>query len=168
MTSRSKLAVFVAPPRIPDRISAVSDEPVLSAPPSTTGVPFSTGPALIGISDFAPSRLPAPPPAAVRAQEKPAAPLLQGGRVQAAKLIKQVVPQYPALARQARISGVVRLQGIIAKNGTIEDLQVISGHPLLIKAALDAVRQWIYRPTYLNGEAVEVAAPIDVVFTLSQ
>ena len=88
--------------------------------------------------------------------------------MQAAKLIKKVVPQYPALARIARVSGTVHLLGNIAKDGTIQRLQVVSGNPLLVQAALDAVRQWVYRPTRLNGEAVEVIAPIDVIFTLSQ
>lgn len=91
-----------------------------------------------------------------------------GGDVQAAKLIKKVLPVYPALAKTARVSGTVRLGGIIARDGTIQQLQVIAGNPLLIAAAVDAVRQWIYRPTTLNGETVEVVAPIDVIFTLSQ
>ena len=73
-----------------------------------------------------------------------------------------------ALGRQARVSGTVRLQGIIGKDGSIQQLQVLSGPPLLINAALDAVRQWLYRPTLLNGEPVEVIAPIDVIFRLSQ
>ena len=83
-------------------------------------------------------------------------------------LLKKVVPIYPSLARQARVSGTVQLIGVIAKDGTIQQLQVVGGHPLLVKAAVDAVRQWIYRPTLLNGQAVEVIAPIDVIFTLGQ
>jgi periplasmic protein TonB len=140
------------------------------APPSPTGVPFATdgtGPISSLFDNLA--NKPSPPrPAVLRPPDKPTAPLLQGGRVQAAKLIKQVIPEYPALAKQARISGTVRLQGLIAKDGTIKDLQLISGHPLLVQAALQAVRQWVYRPTTLNGETVEVAAPIDVIFTLNQ
>ena len=61
----------------------------------------------------------------------------------------------------------MRLIGVIAKDGTIRQLQVVSGHPLLVGAAVDAVRQWVYRPTLLNGEPVEVIAPIDVIFTFS-
>jgi periplasmic protein TonB len=95
-------------------------------------------------------------------------PVVVGGAVQSAKLIKQIVPAYPPTARQLRISGTVHLLGIIAKDGTIQRLQVLSGHPLLRQAALDAVSQWIYRPTILNGQAVEVEAPIDVIFTLSR
>lgn len=91
-----------------------------------------------------------------------------GGVVQEAKILKRVLPVYPPLARQARIQGTVVLMGVIARDGTIQNLQVMSGHPLLIASALDAVRQWVYRPTYLNGEPVEVNAPIEVRFTLSQ
>lgn len=98
----------------------------------------------------------------------PARPQQVGGDVQAAKLIKRVIPMYPPLARQARVSGTVQLVGVIAKDGTIQQLQVASGHPLLVRAALDAVRQWIYRPTLLNGQAVEVIAPVDVIFKLGQ
>jgi periplasmic protein TonB len=100
-----------------------------------------------------------------RALEKP---IPVGGDVQAAKLIRKVVPGYPALARQARVSGIVRLVGIVATDGTVRNLQLISGHALLTQAALDAVKQWIYQPTLLNGQPVEVIAPIDVIFTLSQ
>jgi protein TonB len=100
------------------------------------------------------------------AVKPPEVPVLVGGAVQAAKLIKQVVPVYPQPARQLRISGTVHLLGIIARDGTIQRLQVLSGHPLLRQAALDAVSQWIYRPTVLNGQPVEVEAPIDVIFTL--
>jgi periplasmic protein TonB len=111
---------------------------------------------------------PPPPPAPVR-ETKPEPPKLVrvGGDVLAAKMIRRVMPIYPALAKQARISGTVRLEGKIARDGTISELKVMSGHPLLVPAALDAVRQWIYRPTLLNGEPVEVAAPIEVNFTLS-
>jgi periplasmic protein TonB len=88
--------------------------------------------------------------------------------VQQAKLIHKVIPVYPTLAKNARIFGVVHLVGIIAKDGTIRNLQLISGHPMLSPAALEAVRQWVYLPTLLNGEPVEVIAPIDVNFTLSE
>jgi protein TonB len=92
----------------------------------------------------------------------------QGGQVVAANLINKITPQYPPLARQARIQGTVKLHAIIAKDGSIQELQQVSGHPLLIQAALDAVRQWRYRPTLLNGEPVEVDTTIDVIFSLNQ
>jgi protein TonB len=85
-----------------------------------------------------------------------------------AKILKRVIPVYPPLAKNARISGKVHLMSIIAKDGTIQKLEVLDGHPLLVGAALEAVRQWIYRPTLLNGEPVDVMAPIEVNFTLTQ
>ncbi len=90
------------------------------------------------------------------------------GNSQAAKLVEHVVPVYPPLARQARISGTVRLHAILAKDGTVKSLEVISGHPLLIQAAIDAVRKWRYAPTLINGRRVEVDTTIDVVFGLDE
>ncbi len=85
-----------------------------------------------------------------------------------AKLVRKVIPEYPPIARAARISGIVHLVGTIGKDGTIRDLQLISGHPMLARAALEAVEQWIYKPTLLNGNPVEVIAPIEVSFTLGR
>jgi TonB family protein len=91
-----------------------------------------------------------------------------GGNVQAANLIKKVTPVYPPLAKQARIQGTVRFTVIIGKQGGIENIQLISGHPLLVPSATEAVKQWVYKPTLLNGEPVEVVTQIDVNFTLSE
>jgi protein TonB len=91
-----------------------------------------------------------------------------GGNVQAANLIRKVTPVYPPLAKQARIQGTVRFTAIIGKDGTIQNLQLVSGHPLLVESARQAVTQWQYKPTLLNGEPVEVVTQIDVNFTLSQ
>jgi TonB family protein len=91
-----------------------------------------------------------------------------GGNVQAARIVNKVQPVYPAAARRARIQGVVRLHVIIGKDGSITQLEVVSGHPLLQQAALDAVRQWIYQPTLLQGRPVEVDTTIDVIFQLNQ
>jgi protein TonB len=88
--------------------------------------------------------------------------------VQQNLLISQPPAVYPPLAKQAHIQGVVKLSATIAKDGTIQNLEVIEGHPLLIPAAMDAVRQWVYKPTLLNGQPVEVVTQIDVNFTLSQ
>jgi periplasmic protein TonB len=103
----------------------------------------------------------APPPPKVTPSR-----IKQGGNVQQAKLINQVRPAYPPLARQTRISGTVRLHAIIGKDGSVESLTLESGHPLLVQAALDAVKQWRYQPTLLNGVPVEVDTTIDVIFTL--
>jgi TonB family protein len=91
-----------------------------------------------------------------------------GGNVQAARVRNKVPPVYPEAARQARIEGVVKLHVIIAKDGTITQLEVISGHPLLVQAALDAVRQWVCEPTLLEGRPVEVDTIIDVFFQLNK
>ncbi len=167
-----------------------NERPVFTMPPRT--VPTTSVQQIIDAFDSAPavsivengfSHLPvgnvaiirpdivAPPPALTPVPPVPhvsdAAPVRMGGDVVAAKLIKKVIPVYPALARQARVSGTVHLEGILAKDGTIRNLQVLNGHPLLVAAAVDAVRQWVYRPTLLNGLPVEVIAPIDVVFMLN-
>lgn len=123
------------------------------------GVPYSFGP---------PSAT--PPPPVVKPVGKPAVPvrIKVGGNVQAGKLVFQPKPVYPPFARQARVQGMVRLTAIIGKDGAIHSLRVISGHPLLVQAALEAVGKWRYRPTELNGEPVEVVTQIDVNFTLTQ
>jgi protein TonB len=82
-------------------------------------------------------------------------------------LIKKVQPNYPPLARQARIQGSVLLQAEISKDGTIENLRLISGHPMLAPSAIEAVKQWRYKPYILNGEPVEVETQITVNFTLA-
>ena len=82
-------------------------------------------------------------------------------------LVKRVQPAYPPLARQARIQGTVLLQAEISKDGTIENLRLISGHPMLAPAAIEAVKQWRYRPYMLNGEPVAVETQVQVNFALS-
>jgi len=82
-------------------------------------------------------------------------------------LIKKVKPPYPPLARQARIQGQVLLQAEISKDGSIQNLRLISGHPMLAPSAIEAVKQWRYKPYYLNGEPVEVETQITVIFSLS-
>jgi protein TonB len=82
-------------------------------------------------------------------------------------LIRKVQPNYPPLARQARIQGQVVLQAEISKEGTIQNLQLISGHPMLAPAAIEAVKQWRYKPYLLNGEPVAVDTQVVVNFTLS-
>ncbi len=165
-------ARFYAPRRIPATVPVIVDLP--DGPPvlTSSGPAVRAGGGVIGSigEPAAAARIDTPPPAkpVEAAAPKPAGPVKVSAGVQLAKLLKQVLPTYPPLARQARIQGTVRLVGVIAKDGRIINLQALSGHPLLVGAALDAVKQWIYRPTELNGEPVEVIAPIDVHFTLSQ
>jgi TonB family protein len=106
--------------------------------------------------------LPPPPPPGQTAR------IRVGGNVQQAKLVVQVRPVYPPDAKAARIQGVVELQAIIGKDGAVENLTVLSGHPLLVPAAMDAIRNWRYQTTLLNGDPVEVMTQVDVNFTLAQ
>ena len=109
-----------------------------------------------------------PPPPDIKAAPKSLVPqrIPVGGNVQQAKLVNQPKPAYPPLARQARIQGTVRFTAIIGVDGRIQNLTLVSGHPLLVPAAQSAVKQWVYQPTLLNGEPVEVVTQIDVNFTL--
>lgn len=99
------------------------------------------------------------------AAEQPAR-IRVGGNVMAAKLAHQVLPIYPEIAKTAHISGTVVLHAIVGKDGSVRQLQFVSGPPLLMRSAMDAVRQWQYEPTLLNGEPVEVDTTVSVVFTL--
>ena len=91
-----------------------------------------------------------------------------GGKVQESMLIFRTLPNYPPQARQAGIQGTVRLSAVIAKDGSIKTLELESGHPLLVDAAVEAVRQWRYKPTLLNGQPVEVITSININFELGK
>jgi protein TonB len=150
--------------REPSSTAAPADFLTIDADPVSSFGTHDLAP--LAFPDARPLPAPERPRPTVVDAPKPTAPVPVGGNVQSAKILKRVIPIYPAPARQARISGTVRLTGIIAKDGTVQKLEVVSGNPFLVQAALDAVRQWIYQPTYLNGQPVEVIAPIDIVFTL--
>lgn len=119
-----------------------------------------------GVPSAAPPPPPPPPQPKAPAPEPPAV-IRVGGQVEAARLEHEVLPVYPVLATEARIHGTVRLSAVIGKDGHVEDLKLISGHPLLVDAAMSAVRQWIYQPTYLNSKPMEVETEIDVNFQQS-
>jgi len=159
---------LVAPKIIPKDVKIIKEdaEPDMGAVGMTGGVPGgvaggSMGGVLRGVIGGMGGAPPPPKP-------RPTGPIRVGGNVQAARILNRVQPVYPPLARQTRISGTVRLHAIISKDGTIQQLEVMSGHPLLQQSALDAVRQWRYQPTLLNGEPVEVDTTIDVIFSLNQ
>ena len=91
-----------------------------------------------------------------------------GGNVMASKLVSQPKPVYPPDAKEARIQGTVRLNVDISVEGKVTDVSVISGPPQLVKSAVEAVSQWVYSTTFLNGEPVEVTTTVDVNYTLTQ
>jgi protein TonB len=172
--------VITAPRSMPDHAAQIVDDPLDFA---DVGMPGGVkggipGGLTDGIVGGVLSQTPAapPPPVAVRTTPTPAAApgppaikrYVQGGLVKLASPIRRVDPVYPQLARTARIEGVVELEGIIGIDGRIHDLKVKGGHPFLVQAAVEAVRQWLYNPGTLNGELVEVIAPITVTFRLGR
>ena len=172
--------VLVAPVSMPPKPQLLEDPPDAGGPAgSGAGVPGGVENGVPGglatqvLADA--TRVTPPPRIAPSALPKTVAPpkaapeitrIKVGGLVQEALLVRRVIPLYPRLALLARVSGDVRLLGVIATDGTVKELRVLSGHPLLAPTALDAVRQFVYRPTYLNGEPVEVVAPIVVRFRI--
>jgi protein TonB len=154
---------LMAPKVIPKTIDRI----VESAPPPDTGVVGgveggSAGGVIGGVIGGVPPPPPPPP------KPKPSGPQRIGGNVMEANLIRRVQPVYPPLAKSARVQGTVEFTATISKEGNIENLQLVRGHPLLVNAAKEAVLQWKYRPTMLNGSPVEVITDIIVNFTLSQ
>lgn len=133
----------VAPPNLPFGQSSSSDNAF------PLGVPGATGNASVPLLAAAP--VAHPPRVSV---------MMEGN------LIHRVQPQYPPIAIQTRTQGSVVLRAVISREGNIENLQLLSGHPMLVKAAMDAVRQWHYQPYFLNHEAVEVETQITVNFVL--
>jgi periplasmic protein TonB len=107
---------------------------------------------------------PAPPPREVEAPQR--GPRLVPSEIQQALLLVRVEPQYPALARQIRLEGTVQIRAVIAADGTVQSAEILSGHPLLVQAARDAILRWRYRPTMLSGHAVDVETLITVIFKM--
>ncbi|HEY2017735.1 MAG TPA: energy transducer TonB [Bryobacteraceae bacterium] len=172
--------ILTQPARVPNATPIIVDPPQIVA---SIGVPGSTGTGsgdgvrggiLSDILDagnptVAPPRVIAPAPAPETRTAPPSAPIRirVGSGVRMAETIFRPEPPYPAIARQARVSGTVELVGVIGTDGHLRELRIVSGHPMLARAALEAVSRWIYQPTLLNGEPVEVIAPITVTFRLN-
>ncbi|HEY4363029.1 MAG TPA: energy transducer TonB [Bryobacteraceae bacterium] len=162
---------LMAPREIPKQVAMITED---ALPPSLNtavvgGVPGglpggAVGGVMGGISVAPPP--PPPPPKVVEVKPKDTGPAKIGGNVMLAKRVKMVQPNYPTLAKSARIQGAVHFSAIISKDGTIQKLTLLSGHPLLVEAARSAVLQWVYQPTLLNTEPVDVETDITVNFTL--
>lgn len=155
----------VAPPTISIGVMHVIDNSSpQDAAPCTVCVPGGTGsmPGANSIFNSVGTGIPlVPPPPALVAHPPRISHMMEGN------LIYKVQPIYPPLARAARVQGTVMLRAVISRRGTIENLQVISGHPMLVGAALEAVQKWRYRPYILNGDPVEVETQVTVNFSLS-
>jgi len=156
----------VAPPSVPREIARFDE--TIAPPPADlggSGVPGGTGDPTARSGVFGsiggPNVAVPPPPPAPSVHPPRVSHMMEGN------LIYRVQPQYPPLARQARVQGIVVLRAVISREGRIENLGVVSGSPLLVKSAMDAVHQWRYRPYYLNNEPVEVETQVTVNFTLS-
>jgi len=157
--------IVMMPRSIPTQVAQVDDsDSVAEAPPCVLCVTGGTGSSpsansvLNGLGN---NTAVIPPPPKPTATKPPISRMMEGN------LIYRPQPVYPPIARSVRVQGPVVLRAIISREGTIENLQVLSGHPMLVKAALDAVRQWRYRPYMLNGEPVEVETQVTVNFLLS-
>jgi len=156
--------VLMEPPRIPRTVNIIQESPLPPEEPAEPGtIAGSSGLDLLRMAP-APTESMSPPPALPRPPQR--VPVTS--TIEAAKLISRIQPVYPALAIQARIQGNVVLHAIISKERNVSELQVLSGHPLLVNAALQVVRQWRYSATLLNGQAVEVETTITVSFVLGQ
>jgi periplasmic protein TonB len=166
-------STLVLPGTPPPHPELIEDPPTNSSEPCVGCIPGKGGPPNSLLAQI----MNTPPVVQVHEPEKPAAgaqptvtaPIrLRGGDVRLAHPVYRVEPRYPQPAIFARISGAVELEGIIGTDGRIRNLHALSGNPLLVPAALEAVRQWVYEPTLLNGKPVEVIAPITVIFRLSR
>ena len=156
--------VLYQPPRIPPGIAQVNDVSEIQAPPGwlpgLPGEPNSLLPPIAGVkrSGWSP---PEPP-------LKSSAPLRVSEGVQEARLLNRVTPAYPVLARQARMEGTVVLRAVIGRDGIVREVELLSGPPLFAREAMEAVRQWRYQPTLLNGVPVEVETHVTVIFKLQR
>jgi protein TonB len=154
----SNVAPIAAPDKIAEEVPQPAGQTAIGGIDSvgvTNGVPDSVNlGAPIAIVD------PPPPPA-------PKKPFRVGGAIRAPVRVRNVMPIYPAIAQAARISGSVTIDAVIGTDGAVRDARVLSGTPLLNQAALDAVRQWRYTPTMLNGEPVQVVMTVTVDFRLN-
>jgi protein TonB len=154
------------PTKIPEKVQMIKEEEA-PAPVMSTGVVGGVPGGVPGgsMGGVMGSILGSTPVAVPRVATPQRVRVSQG--VTSGLLIRKIQPAYPPLARQARIQGNVLLQAEISKEGTIENLRLISGHPMLAPAAIEAVKQWKYKPYILNGEPVEVDTQITVIFSLS-
>lgn len=171
-------STLIAPVAVPEKIARIVDVPV----PAAGQAGFGVAGGMPGVPSSAIFRdivasplsskmlseanaLPLPPPPEPAVVEKPQAPIRLKG-FQALKTIRATPPEYPRVAKASRIEGAVILDVTLNENGEVEDIHVLSGHPLLIQAAVDCVRNWLYEPPVVNGKPVRVILPVRLNFKL--
>jgi protein TonB len=164
---------FTLPASIPTSIATVVDEP-----PAAAGAVPGFGPAvgdpnglltaILNSSGAVPAPVAVKPPDARPRPDSTEPRRIRTSNIELARVIHRVEPVYPQMARMIHVQGTVELTGVIGTDGRIRELKALSGNPLLVKAAIDAVSQWIYAPPILNGERVEVIAPVTVNFRLDR
>ena len=153
-----------APPHMPVDIHRGEEGADVPAP----DFPGGNVPGVVQVIEAGRAPLFVEPPHIAQPAQPEKRPVKVSEGVLEAQLVSRIEPQYPTIAVETKTQGTVRLRAIISRDGRITSLEVLSGHPFLVKAALDAVRQWRYRPTLLNGEPVEVETSITVVFVLRE
>lgn len=162
--AKSNARVFSVPASVISRVVVARQPEALAAPPQIGSSSWPGG--VYEGAGVMPNSVAPPPPAPGKTPPRPAMRISAG--VSGANLIHRVQPLYPPLARATRVQGTVEFTATISKEGLIENLELVRGHPLLVKAARDAILQWRYRPTLLNGEPMEVVTGIIVNFRLAQ
>lgn len=170
---------LVMPSVIPPEIAQVVDVPVASPSGGVIGgvpggIPGGTAGGILGgflaanadrdpvvAPPAPPPPLPPPPPPP---SPVPSKPIRVGGEIREPRIVKMVPPVYPKLASLARVGGFVVIEAVVTPEGTVEEIRVVSGHPLLVDAAIRAVKLWRYEPTYLNGVPISIELTAKVEF----
>lgn len=152
--------ILMQPRSIPNEVALIDDKtPVVAlkapAPGGVVGAVSGVSQPILNPAGF----IPMPPPVK---------PIPVGGNIQAARLVERIAPGYPEQAREDGISGVVILEAIIDKSGLVRDVKLLDGHPMLAPSAIEAVTQWRYKPTLLNGQTVEVITRVEVTYRLTE
>jgi TonB family protein len=146
----------------PDLIASLETTPDTAEKP---GLPLASIRTVPSLSPFREDPLPDPPEAPPGDLDVKPPPVI-GGHVEAAVLIEKIKPVYPFPAKTARVEGVVVLEGTVSEEGKVVDVHVVSGHPMLVEAAIHAVKKWKYRPAKLNGQLISCPVHVEVRFAL--
>jgi periplasmic protein TonB len=174
-TPMNRKGQFLLPVYIPKEVATIN-EPQLAPEEDTVGVPGGVlggvpGGVIGGVlgASLVEAKLPIAPvaPAAAASAETPKEPLRVGGSVKPPRILSQAAPVYPLLARRAMLQGVVVISAVIDTHGDVVEMKLVSGHPMLFQAAMNALRAWKFEPTYLNGELWPVSWDITITFRLN-